>query len=439
MAALPPDALTTTAAPSLAVLRAPAEILFGAGQRRALPWVAARFGHRALICADPFLVGTPEFVEALEGLAAAGIETAIYSDIVPELPADGIAPAVEAARRVDADMVIAIGGGSSIDLAKVTATLLTHGGAVSEYYGEFAVPGPIMPVIAMPTTAGTGSEVTPVAVLTDADRGSKVGISSPYLIPVVAICDPELTYTCPPSVTVASGADALTHCIEALTAVRREATSGLAAERVFVGKSALTDQLALAGIRSIVAGLERAKDHPRDADARASVMYGALLGGLAFGTAGTAAAHALQYPVGAATHSPHGIGVGILLPAVMAYNASARSEEHAMIAREFGGKGSTDELAAAAPGLVGDFLARVGVPRSLADIGFPSDRLEWAAEQGTRAVRLSENNPVPLTVDGALRILTAAHAGGAAAPLPPQGSGDDTVPSAAPLQRAEAK
>ncbi|SFN61852.1 iron-containing alcohol dehydrogenase [Mycetocola miduiensis] len=395
----------------LAILRAPHEVLFGAGQRLALPWVAARYGSRAIVFADPFLTSSPEFTAALAGLEDVGIATHVYSEILPELPTHTLDAAVEAARRADAEMIIAIGGGSSIDLAKVVAVLMAHGGPIQRYYGEFKVPGPGLPVIAVPTTAGTGSEVTPVAVLTDPDKESKVGISSPYLIPTVAICDPELTLSCPPVVTLASGVDALSHCIESYTAVRRASTGGLAGERVFVGKSALTDELAITGIRSIVDGLERALTHPQDVEARAAVMYGALLGGLAFGTAGTAAAHALQYPVGAVTHTPHGIGVGVLLPAVMTYNAPARPAEMAAIARVFGAEGSQEACAASAPHLVAGYLARIGIPASLAEIGFPLDRLNWAAGQGLAAVRLSENNPVPLTLDGALRILTSAHSG----------------------------
>ena len=138
------------------------------------------------------------------------------------MPVDTVAVCVEEARNFRPDMVIGIGGGSCLDLAKCAALLISHGGKLQDYYGEFKVPGPTLPVIAVPTTAGTGSEVTPVAVISDPDRTLKVGISSPHLIATAAICDPELTMTCPPSLTAIAGADALTHAIEAFTAVRRD-------------------------------------------------------------------------------------------------------------------------------------------------------------------------------------------------------------------------
>lgn len=336
----------------------------------------------------------------------------VYSDVTPELPTDGMRRAVDEALAFRADVLVAVGGGSSIDLAKVVAMLLAHGGSVTDYYGEFKVPGPTLPVIAVPTTAGTGSEVTPVAVVTDTERGSKVGISSPHLVPAVAICDPELTYSCPPSVTASAGVDALSHCIEAYTAVRRVADANLARDRVFVGRGELTDALALNGMRRIVAGLWTAYTEPSNRRARSDVMYGALMAGLAFGTAGTAAAHALQYPVGALTHTAHGVGVGILLPYVMEYNRPLRVAELAEIGRIFGGDGASDaELARQAPLLVERYLGTVGIPRSLAEIGLREDQLDWVATQGPKATRLSENNPEPLTEVGARTIVKACWAG----------------------------
>ncbi|PVZ94923.1 alcohol dehydrogenase [Amnibacterium flavum] len=393
-----------------AALRAPSEIIFGAGQRSALSWLGPRLGTRAFICVDPYFATSEEFTELVALVETAGVAAAIFSDVVPELPTDSILAAVEAARSHEADLFIAVGGGSCIDLAKVAACLLAHGGDIGDYYGEFRVPGPILPLIAIPTTAGTGSEVTPVAVITDPRRETKVGISSPYLIPTVAICDPELTLTCPPGVTASAGADALSHCIESYTAISRETNSALAGERVFVGRGELTDSFALAGISAIAQGLQRAYTDASDLEARALVMYGSLMGGLAFGTAGTAAAHALQYPIGAMTHTPHGVGVGMLLPYVMEYNREERVTELAEIARRFGAVGDDESVAALAPQLVQDFLASVGIPSTLDAIGFPTDRVGWAAEQGLAAVRLSENNPRPLA-DGAVSILGAAAIG----------------------------
>ena len=403
---------STSARSSFAALRSPQEIIFGEGQRAALGWAVRDKGSRAFICADPHIATGPEFAALIHLIEGSGVRTFVYSDIIPELPTAGIESAVKLAREFSADVLVAIGGGSSIDLAKVVATLMTHGGSLGDYYGEFKVPGPTLPVIAVPTTAGTGSEVTPVAVVTDPDRESKVGLSSPHLIPAVAICDPELTYTCPAGVTASAGADALAHCVEAYTAVRRDPDPRLARDRVFVGSGQMTDLLALIGIRHIVAGLKRSFTTPADREARSSVMFGALMAGLAFGTAGTAAAHALQYPVGAVTHTPHGLGVGVLLPYVMEFNRPHRVQQLAEIARLFGGDGPTeDALARQAPELVGAYLAEVGIPRSLRELGLGEAHLEWTASQAPKAARLSENNPEPLTENGARRILDASFAG----------------------------
>jgi alcohol dehydrogenase len=400
-----------------AALRAPSEIMFGEGKRAALPAVARRYGTRAFVCVDPFIAQGSEFATLLEALSNEGIDTHVFADVVPDLPVATVAVALERARNFEPDVLIGIGGGSSIDLAKITSALLTNRSHVRELYGEFKVLGPVLPIVAVPTTAGTGSEATPVAVLTDPERINKVGISSPYLIPSVAICDPELTYSCPPSVTASSGADALAHCIEALTAIRRPAHATVLLERVFVGRGELTDALAILGIRHLSSGLQTAYREPMHVQARADVMFGSLLAGLAFATAGTAAAHAIQYPVGAVTHTPHGVGVGTLLPFVMEFNREYCVPEMALIARLFDASPlaqqadqdqSEAELAARAPALVARFLGAVGIPSDLAALGFPSDKIDWAAEQAIQAARLAENNPRRLDLAAAKRILGAA-------------------------------
>jgi alcohol dehydrogenase len=391
-----------------ALLRSPREIHFGRGTRDSLPWIAAREGRRALLIADQHLADSGALGAIIQGLEAAGLHVAVWTDVLPELPSDLASRAADFARDLDRDLVITVGGGSCIDLGKVVATLLRHGGRASDYYGEFRVPGPSVPLIAVPTTAGTGSEATPVAVVTDSELGTKVGISSPHLIPIVAICDPELTYSCPQPVTASAGADALAHCIESLTARVHPATPELARDRVFVGRSELTDLLATTGIASIVSGLPQAFAHPDGAAGREQAMYGSLLAGMAFGTAGTAAAHALQYPIGAETSTPHGVGVGCLLPYVMAFNRAERVAEMAIIARHFGAEGEDHELSFEAPRLVADFLAQLGIPRTLGEMGVRHERAGWIAENGLRAVRLTENNPRTITEDGARQIIDAA-------------------------------
>jgi alcohol dehydrogenase len=400
--------------PGFGLLRGPREVLLGVGQREVLPAVVQGLGRRALVVTDPHLAAGAGLRELVDALTASGVAVRVFDEAAPELPVEQVPLAAAVARGHDADVVLGFGGGSCLDLAKVLALLLAHGGGPADYYGEGLVPGPIAPVVAVPTTAGTGSEVTPVAVVTDPSRTIKVGISSPHLIPAVAVCDPELTVSCPRAVTAAAGADALTHGIEAFTAVRRAPKPELSRERVFVGTNVLTDLFALEAVRAVAAHLQRACDVPDDLEARSGMMRGALAGGFAFGTAGTAAAHALQYPIGALTHTAHGTGVGALIPYVMAFNAPERIDKLGELARALGAAGGQSEpvtLARAAVRAVADLLASVGIPRTLADLGVPADRLPDIARDAQSARRLVENNPRPLDEEAALGLLRAAYTG----------------------------
>ena len=399
----------------LGVLRGPRQVLFGAGQRHALGTVTAALGSRALVCTDARFGSTAEFADLVGLLEDAGVQVTAFAEVLPDVPVHQVAECADARRPAcDPDVVVGMGGGSCIDLAKAVAVVLTHGGQASDYYGELRVPGPVLPVVALPTTAGTGSEVTPVAVLTDPERISKVGISSPHLIPHTAVCDPELTLGCPPALTASAGADALSHVVEAFTAVRRPRRAELATERVFVGKNELTDTFALLGVRLIAGSLHRAWSSPDDMQAREAMMLGATAGGFALGSAGTAAAHAIQYPVGAITHTPHGVGVGCLLPYVMEFN---RPDPGARAGRGRAWRWARPRTprprtwptrrSTGSPTL----LASVGIPSTLAELGLPADRLRWTAEQALGAERLVANNPRPLDVDALEHIVRAAHAG----------------------------
>lgn len=389
-------------------IRTPREIVFGSGQRKAVGSIAARLGRRALIVTDARLAGDADFLAMVADLKASGLVLRIESGTLPDVPVETAITAAEAARAFSPDLVIAVGGGSCLDMAKCVALLISHGGRPQDYYGELKVPGPILPLIAIPTTAGTGSEVTPVAVLSDSERSLKVGISSPHLIPTVAICDPDLTLTCPPGLTAIAGADALTHAIEAFTATRRPVTAGLTQERVFIGKNTISDQFALTAISLLWKGLEAACTNGADATARGLVMQGATFAGLAFGVAGTAAAHAIQYPVGALTHTAHGQGVACLMPWVMEWNRPAIGPELAQIATAIGLASADDVIPAIAA-----LFTRIGIPPTLAALGLAEDRIAWVAEQSCGIERLIQNNPRPLGRDDMHLLLTAAFTGDA--------------------------
>jgi alcohol dehydrogenase class IV len=396
------------------LLRLPASIVFGSGQRAVAAATAAQFGSRVLVCTDARLGAEPVFHALLADLKSAGLTTQVFDRTQPDVPIASVDDCLKEAAGFRPEVVIGIGGGSSMDLAKAVALLLTHGGRPEQYYGENKVPGPLLPVIAVPTTAGTGSEVTPVAVLGDTERQTKVGISSPHLIPKAAICDPELTISCPPTITAVSGADALTHAVESFTAARRPLAPRLSIDNVFVGKNVLSDQFALLAITSIWKCLHRAYVDGTDLEAREGMMLAALAAGCSFGTAGTAAAHAIQYPVGNDTHTAHGAGVALLLPYVMEYNRPEAVDTYAAIARAIGlgAPGSTDQqLSFEVIDAIAALLASVGIPRTLEELGLAADRQDWTAESAIGIARLINNNPRRIDLAAMRRITRAAFSG----------------------------
>lgn len=397
---------------SFGVMRAPRAVIFGEGQRRVLGKVLSDIGKRVLVCTDKRFASSDIMLEILDNLAQHGLSVEVFDETLAELPLSSITRCVQRVGNSLPQVVVGIGGGSCMDMAKLVSLLLTHEGPIDRFYGEFKVPGPVTPIVAVPTTAGTGSEVTPVAVLADDTRDMKVGISSPYLIPHTAICDPELTVTCPPGLTALSGADALTHAIEAFTAIAHAPTPELSQQRVFVGKNVLSDQFALSAIEDLFRYLPIAVKTGSDVIARSKVMKGALLAGLAFGSAGTSLAHAIQYPVGALTHTAHGLGVATLLPYVMEFNASACRPEFEAIGRAIGviDEGSAD-LGSQAIRQIQAMLAKIGIPSTLKDLGLPEEKIQWVAEQSMLAGRLINNNPRSITAEDIGQVLRHAYHG----------------------------
>lgn len=406
--------IVETATVQHGVLRLPRSILVGANQRLSLAAIAAEYGSNVLICTDARLAASQEMAEIVAQLKAAELNVRVFGDTEAELPVPGIMACVNDLADASVDVVIGIGGGSCMDMAKIVAVILTHGGVPRDYYGEFAVPGPVLPVIAVPTTAGTGSEVTAIAVVSDPDMGMKMGISSPHIIPIAAVCDPVLTLTCPPSLTSATGADAFVHLVESYTAISRKPHPELSRERVFIGRNPLTDTFALEGIRLVGRSLVTAYEEPSDLSARSDMMVGAMYGGIALSNAGTAAAHAIQYPIGALTHTPHGLGVGLLLPYVMRFNFETILPQLARIAEALGmDVADLTQREAAREGVlaVDAILAAIGIPRTLAEIGVAEDEIEFIAQMAMNSKRLIDNNPVTLDVPELTDIVRAAWAG----------------------------
>jgi alcohol dehydrogenase len=383
-------------------------VFFGWGAVNELRGVAHEFGRRALVCTDQNMVkaGICETVVAL--LTEGKAEVKVFDGGQPEVDRATIEHAAAMAQEYAPDVVIGLGGGSNMDLSKAVALLVKHPGPLPTYYGENNVPGPIVSVVAVPTTAGTGSEVSPVAVVADPERAIKVGIASRALTPKWAIVDPALTISCPATVTAHSGMDALTHAIESFCARVRTDCSPHA---IFIGKNPISDALAAKAISTVAQHLPTAVTHPNDRTARQQMALASLLAGMAFSSAGTAAVHALQYPVGEATHTPHGLGNAVLLPTVMRHILPSRVPEMAFIARSLDPSLKSEDQASAArqaPDLVERLGATVGIPKGLRSLGLKKEQLPQLSQSASTVRRLLDNSPVPFDESGLLRLLQEA-------------------------------
>jgi len=370
--------------------------------------VGKEFGKRVMVCCDTNLIksGIVDKVETL--LKDGGAEVLIFPEGRPDINLQLIGECAEAGRKFNPDVMIGLGGGSNMDLAKTSAIQLKYGGPLTKYYGEHNVPGPIVDVICIPTTSGTGSEVSPVAVVTDPDRYMKVGIATRRLIPKWAVVDPSLVISCPPRVTSHSGMDALSHAIESYCARIPE---GRTPHAIFVGKNPASDALAMQAIKLIAKSLPTAVHDPSNRQGREDMALASLLAGMAFSAAGTATVHALQYSVGEATHTSHGHGNAVLMPAVMKAILKSRIPEMAFIARAFDPKlerVSDEEAAANAPELVAKMGENVLIARGLTSIGMKREQLAEMAELSTSVKRLLDNSPVAFDKQALIGILEEA-------------------------------
>ena len=389
------------------------QLIFGLHATRQLGEVAQGLGFtRLLLITDPVLVGAGLVDPVLGSLSEASVNVKLFSGGEPEPSLNAAYAALAVGRDFRPDAVLGLGGGSNMDLAKVTATVLAHGGTPGLYVGDGKVPGPVLPLICVPTTAGTGSEVSAAAVLTDTENHIKVGILSNYLRPRIAVVDPLLTVSCPPRVTADSGIDALTHAIEAYTAVDNAHFPLPAGERsVYQGKHPLGDTFAEKAIGLVGQFLRRAVANGEDMEAREGMALAATLGGLAFSNVGVAAVHALEYPLGGATHCSHGAGNGLLLPYVMRYNLPARRREFARIAQLLGEDIThLDEEAAAqrAIAAVEKLRADIGIPTRLRDLGVTEAQLAGFAEKAFAVKRILRVNPREVTLEALHDILRSA-------------------------------
>lgn len=307
---------------SIASIALPRILRIGGGASRQLPDVLATLGlSRPLIVTDAFLVGQGR-VETLQGsLNAAGIASRVFDGTVPDPTVASIETGLAFLREGDHDCVVGFGGGSPLDSAKAIAMLARHGGAMADYKAPHVQDEPGLPVIAIPTTAGTGSEATRVTVITDETTDEKMMCPGLAYLPVAALVDYELTFTKPRRLTADTGIDSLTHAIEAYVSKRA---------------SPFTDGMALLAMRAIAPNLRRACDDPDDRDAREALMLGATQAGIAFTNASVALVHGMSRPIGAHFHVPHGLSNAMLLPTVTAWSAPAALPRYAECARAMG-------------------------------------------------------------------------------------------------------
>ncbi|GAB4284600.1 MAG: iron-containing alcohol dehydrogenase [Deferrisomatales bacterium] len=354
-------------------------------------------GTRCFVVTDPGLARAG-ILEAVEGaLAAAGVETAAFPEVEPEPPIPVAQRCAEALRGFQADCVVGVGGGSSLDVAKVASVAAVHGEQrLTDFFGVDAVPGPGLPLVAVPTTAGTGSEVTPIAILSDEAAQLKKGIVSDFLLPRAAVLDPELTLGLPPPVTAATGLDALIHAVEAFTSVRA---------------SSLTDLLAVQAIRLIHRNLRTAYARGADLEARARLLEGSLLAGMAFANAGVTAVHAFAYPLGARFHVPHGVANSVMLLSVLRFNLIGDLPKFARLAEAFdtGAGGSPRARAESALDAIDELIRDVGVPTRLRDLGVPEEALDDMAAGAMEVTRLLANNPRTIRLEDAAAIYRDAY------------------------------
>jgi len=333
---------------------------------------------------------------ALEGLKKANVDVHIFDDVVADPPEDMILKAVEECKGEGVDGVVSVGGGSSMDTAKLIAILVDSEQPITEMYGVGLVKGGRLPMVLAPTTAGTGSEVTPISIVTTG-ANEKKGVVSHQLLPDWAVLDAELTLGLPAPITAATGIDAMVHAIEAYTSKHK--------------KNIVSDTLARQALELLGGSIHTACTDGKNKEARANMLLGSMLAGMAFANAPVAAVHALAYPLGGHFKVPHGLSNALVLPYVLDFNMSEASGIYAEIAPiifpALAGKSEADMCS----GMVEGFKAmgpELGMQSKLAEVGVNHNHLPMLAEDAMKQQRLLVNNPREMTYEAALDIYTQA-------------------------------
>jgi alcohol dehydrogenase class IV len=378
--------------------QSPSNILFEAGASRKIAELVEQYGaSRIMLVTDKGVRAAGLTGDAEAALSAARISVTIFDDVVADPPSHVIESAAALCRDRKIELVLSIGGGSALDTAKLVAYLAKSPDHLDDIYGVGLAKGQRLPLILVPTTAGTGSEVTPIAIVTTPTTEKK-GVVSPRLIPDWAVLDPELTLGLPSHVTVATGVDAMVHAIEAYTSK--------------VKKNPMSDQLARQALALLSANIRRVCKDGRDLEARSQMLLGSMLAGMAFANAPVAAVHALAYPIGAIFHVPHGLSNALVLPHVLEFNLPAAEALYAELAGIVKpGLQATSSRDRARAFI--DEMISIGkdctVPASLSAVGIIQDDLKKLAEDAMKQTRLLVNNPRQLTLEDAYAIYSAAY------------------------------
>ncbi len=375
-----------------------ASIQFGPGAIAKIGALAHdRLGQRVLVVTDPGMISTGIVDRVMGFLEEAGVQADVFSDVAADPPASMILKAVEIAASLEVTGVIGLGGGSSLDTAKLVALLAPGRETLAQVFGVGNAKGPRLPMILVPTTSGTGSEVTPISIVTTGEN-EKMGVVSPIILPDVALLDPELTLGLPPHVTAATGIDAMVHAIEAY--------ASKSANNNPISRVLATQALTLLG-----GAIETAVHNGSNIEARSAMLLGSMLAGQAFANSPVAAVHALAYPLGGHFHIPHGLSNALVLAQVLRFNcktAPAAYVEIAPYAFPELGRFEGQERAEAFCDALEDLSRKCGLPRRLRDANVPEDVLPTLARDAMKQTRLLPNNPRPVTETDALEIYRRA-------------------------------
>ena len=349
-------------------------------------------GSRVFLFTDEGIVKAGICDQVLTLLEGAVENVTVYGKVPPEPPLETIHECLGLAREARCDLIIGLGGGSAMDVAKIISVLLTNEKPLDQMLGVNLVETRGIPKILIPTSAGTGSEVTPIVILTDQAEHLKKGVVSDFLFPETAILDPELTVSLPPGATAASGMDALIHAIEAYTSVH--ATS-------------MTDHLALRAVQLVVANIRSAWANGSNLEARMNMLEGSLLAGQAFANAGVTAVHAFAYPLGGEFHVAHGVANTVMLCAVLRFNMIANLNKFAHLGKLLCpdvASGDNKVLAEAGICFLEGLIADLQLPQTLQELNVPRDAIDGMASGVMKVTRLLANNPRRITLEDAKKI-----------------------------------